>query len=62
MPPICIPNSFKHLYNRGLNYVRANRDGDYSILMELLYNGTMTSLGVLKGLVATESMGNDILM
>lgn len=51
LPPLCIPAFYKLAYNLLLNNMRANRDGDYQKLMQMLYDATKASLDTLKAII-----------
>ncbi|KAF8194652.1 fido domain-containing protein [Pholiota molesta] len=48
LPLLCVPAFFKSSYHNILNSIRANRDGDYKILMEEIYDAVETTLDVLE--------------
>ncbi|KAI0357344.1 hypothetical protein OH77DRAFT_1502944 [Trametes cingulata] len=51
LPPLTVAVPWQNKYYHALNWTRANGDGDYGVLMKLLFQATQASMDELRGLL-----------
>ncbi|KAI0366666.1 Fic-domain-containing protein [Pilatotrama ljubarskyi] len=54
LPPLTVAVSWQNKYYHALNWTRANGDGDYGVLMKLLFQATQSAMDELRGLLTSE--------